>query len=279
MSLRFCNLGSGSSGNASYVEADGFGVLLDVGLGPRRLTRGLTGAGVAWEQVRAAVLTHAHGDHWSDKTLKLLLTRRITLYCHRAQRPTLRRLSFFFPLLEKAGLVADFEAEAIELGPCRWLPFEVSHDDEPTSGFRVESPAGSLGYAADLGTWTEAIAGHLCNVDILAVEFNHDVAMQRSSGRPAMLIDRVLGDRGHLSNEQAARLVTRVMSDSEPGCTKHLVLLHLSQQCNDPRLARAAAAQAIARHGTVIHVARPNSAGPMLTGRRRVVQAMLPGWE
>lgn len=287
MPLHFCSLGSGSSGNASYLQADGYGLLLDVGLGPRRLAKGLADANGAWEQVHTAVLTHTHSDHWTDATLKQLLQRRITLHCHRRHVPTLRRQSTYFALMEKAGLAESFiESQAIELGPLRCLPFEVPHDDEPTCGFRIDGPAGSLGYAADLGCWTKEIANHLLDVDILAVEFNHDVAMERNSGRSPMLIDRVLGERGHLSNEQAAELVTHVLKHTEPGRTRHLMLLHLSRQCNHPRLAFEAAKEATAKHGRgiAIHVARHNAAGPVLTAGRRprvpvATQPLFPGWD
>ncbi len=289
MPLRFCVLGSGSSGNASYLEAAGFGLLLDVGLGPRRLAKGLAAAGAGWHQVHAAVLTHTHGDHWTDNMLKHLLERRISLHCHERQAASLRRQSGFFGLLERAKLVSHYaDTKQLEVGPFCCTPFEVPHDDEPTYGFRIDGPAGSLGYAADLGSWTHAIARHLCDVDILAVEFNHDVALERSSGRSPLLIDRVLGDRGHLSNNQAAELVMHVLKHTEPGRTRHLVLLHLSRQCNHPRLAHAAAAEAIEKHGRGIniHVAHQNAASPVLTTGRRLklrvhslhAQPLLPGW-
>lgn len=294
MTLRFCVLGSGSSGNASYLEADDFGVLLDVGLGPRRLAKGLAAAGASWERVRAAILTHTHGDHWNSNTLKHLLKRHIPLHCHREQAASLRRQSMLFRALERANLVCGYDAlRPIKLGALDCLPFAVPHDDEPTCGFRIEGPAGTLGYAADLGNWSERIARYLCDVDILAVEFNHDEAMERRSGRSRMLIDRVLGDHGHLSNDQGAGLVAHVLRNTEPGRMRHVVLLHLSRQCNHPRLAHAAAEAALRRHGRgiEIHVARHNAASAVMTANRRpgsrsqlvadvpARQPMLPGWE
>jgi phosphoribosyl 1,2-cyclic phosphodiesterase len=294
MTLRFCVLGSGSSGNSSYLESDGFGVLLDLGLGARRLAKGLATANARWDRVRAAVLTHTHGDHWTRSTFRQLLKSRIPLYCHREQAATLRRQSKLFTALYEADLVHAYDAlRPLQIGPLQWLPFEVPHDDEPTCGFRIDGPAGALAYATDLGTWSERMARHLCDVDILAVEFNHDVKLQRSSGRPWMLIERALSDRGHLSNDQAAELLAHVLRNTEPGRMRHVVLLHLSQQCNHPRLAHAAAAAALGRHGKAIeiHVARHHAPSAVLTtGRRpggrcrleRLVpmrQAMLPGWE
>src|SRR4051812_22848573 len=82
MALRFTVLASGSAGNASLVEVNGFGVLLDVGLGPRQLAGRLAAAGASWQDVRAVLLTHTHSDHWNDRTLTYLHRRGIPFYCH-----------------------------------------------------------------------------------------------------------------------------------------------------------------------------------------------------
>ena len=104
---------------------------------------------------------------------------------------------------------------------CRPLP--VRHDGGATFGFRLEGgrdlfgQAAAVGYVADLGCWDDDLAGGLADVDLLAVEFNHDVAMEYASGRSPRLIDRVLGDEGHLSNAQGAGLVRAVLARSETG--------------------------------------------------------------
>src|SRR5262245_45406291 len=225
MSLRFCVLGSGSSGNASYLETDGFGVLLDIGLGPRRVARGLADAGADWGNVRAAVLTHTHGDHWHDATFRLLLRRRIPFHCHQRHADVLKRYSATFAELHDAGFVRIYEIDQpVTLGPLSGLPFAVPHDDEPTCGFRIHGSAGTLGYVADLGSWTEEIVRLLCDVGVLAVVFNHDVQLERGSGWTMMLIDRVFGNLGHVSNPQVVELVAGVLRRGEPGCTRHLVL-------------------------------------------------------
>jgi phosphoribosyl 1,2-cyclic phosphodiesterase len=82
-------------------------------------------------------------------------------------------------------------------------------------------------------------------VDLLALEFNHDVEMQRSSGRHPMLIARCLGDEGHLSNEQAAELLSETIRRSTARRLRQLIQLHLSRQCNRPSLAQAAAQSVI----------------------------------
>ena len=83
---------------------------------------------------------------------------------------------------------------------------------------------------------------------MLALEFNHDVALQWASGRSPSLIQRVLSDDGHLSNEQAAALVDQMLGLAGTERLQHLVQLHLSRDCNRPDLAIAAVQQVFERH-------------------------------
>jgi phosphoribosyl 1,2-cyclic phosphodiesterase len=276
MGLRFTVLASGSGGNATLVEADGFGVLIDAGLGPRQLARRLAAAGRSWAAVHAVLLTHTHSDHWRDRTFALLHRYHIPLYCHLDHHRGLHTYSPAFPALLAAGLVRPFEpGQEIELAPnlrCQALP--VRHDSDATFGFRLEGGAtnlfgdtASVGYVADLGTWDLALAERLANVDLLAVEFNHDVAMEYASGRSSLLIARVLGDHGHLSNAQASEFVQAVLQRSEAGRLRHLVQLHLSRDCNRPLLAREAARAVLAqmRADVALHTALQDEPLPTLT--------------
>jgi phosphoribosyl 1,2-cyclic phosphodiesterase len=302
MGLRFTVLASGSGGNASLVEAGSVGVLIDAGLGPRLLATRLKAAGLSWDAVGVVLLTHTHSDHWKDATLAEMARRGIPFFCHPDHHTVLRTYSDGFLNLTAAGLVCSFAAgEDFEPAPglrCRPLP--VRHDGGATFGFRLEGAPDllgnkpALGYVADLGCWDEDLAAGLAGVDLLAVEFNHDVHMQYASGRMPRLIERVLGDDGHLSNEQAAGLVRAVLERSPAGRVQHLVQLHLSRDCNLPALARAAA-KAV-RDGLAapfeIHTAEQNAVGTTLSlkaagvpARRRTArrpaaaEPWLPGFE
>jgi phosphoribosyl 1,2-cyclic phosphodiesterase len=260
--LRFTVLASGSAGNATLVEADGFGVLIDAGLGPRQLGARLATVGLSWSAVQAVLLTHTHSDHWKDATLLHLQRRSVPLYCHTAHHTVLLTYSDGFVALHNAGLVRSFAAhEAFDLAPglrCRPLP--VRHDGGATFGFRLDGTADlfghryALGYVADLGCWDGTLADQLADVDLLAVEFNHDVDLQHASGRMPRLIERVLGDEGHLSNTQAAALVRAVLERSTTGRLRHLVQLHLSRDCNRPGLARESARGVLAALGLSLTV-------------------------
>ncbi len=180
------------------------------------------------------------------------------------------------------NLVRSYDIdEAVVIHPClRCRPLPVRHDCGATFGFRLETTAGLFGtpvamaYAADLGSWTAELADGMANVDALALEFNHDVDMQYSSGRSPMLIHRVLGDYGHLSNQQAADLLGEVLRRTEPGRLRHVIQLHLSRDCNRQHLAQEAAMAVLPQTGDIaVHTARPDKPGETLilggeTGRK-----------
>src|SRR6266702_3989508 len=105
MPLRFTVLASGSSGNASVLQADGFGVLIDAGLGPRLLSARLAAVGLHWHHGHGALLTHTHSDHWKEKSLVHFGRRRIPLYCHAEHHATLHEFSRAFATLHLAQLV------------------------------------------------------------------------------------------------------------------------------------------------------------------------------
>lgn len=287
-------LASGSSGNAALLEADGMDVLIDVGLGPRQLAVRMATVGVSWPRIRAVVLTHTHGDHWNNRVFAQLLRMRIPVWCHAEHLDVLRRHCKSFAAMHRAKLFHVYHADStFRLSSFLWCqPLAVQHDSGATFGFRFDGRANlfhsgwSLGYVADLGIWDDALADSLTNVDLLALEFNHDVAMQRASGRSAWLIDRVLGDHGHLSNEQAAALVSDVLRRSAPGRLRRLVQLHLSRQCNRPHLASTAARSALASstagfepvRDILIHTAEQAVASPRFGAEPEPVASDKTAW-
>ena len=272
MSVQFAVLASGSRGNSTLVSGRGAGLLIDVGIGPRAIAERLESVGSSWSRISAVVLTHTHSDHVDTATFAELARRDVAFHCHHGHRAELAA-DPGFQKLEAAGLIRCYDDHPFLIASgLRLEPIELRHDGGPTFGFRIEAPLERreppvcIGYIADTGCWSETIADSLTGVDLLGVEFNHDPQMQRSSKRPEFLIERNLSDDGHLSNRQGALLLEAVVNRSRDRAPRHVVLLHLSEQCNQPELALGAAREALRASGRQadVHAARQCPAFPNL---------------
>jgi phosphoribosyl 1,2-cyclic phosphodiesterase len=309
MACRFTVLASGSSGNAAFLEADGFGLLIDCGIHPRQLTGRLREIGSGWDRIDAAILTHTHGDHWKEMTLADFRSREIPIYAHAEHWDQLATCSHSYDPLRKAKLIRNYSADVtLELAPGLLVrPIAVSHDADPTFAFRIDrvDPLGltwSVGYASDLGCYSEELIEAFAGIDVLALEYNHDLKLERASRRPQFLIDRVLSDRGHLSNCQAAELTSAIAAKSGAGFPSYLVQLHLSRECNRRDLAahagkaslaashpdaevitaqQDAAAKSIplARHANSANRCLGRAGVKSLASRRPSTQPSLPGFD
>src|SRR5262249_8877488 len=155
------------------LEVDGFGLLLDAGLGPRQLAARLASVGASWKRVHAVLLTHTHTDHWKDRTLQQLHRLRIPLYCQADHHPDLLAYGSAFAARRRDGRVRPYlPEEELTLAPgLRCLPLRLRHDGAGTCGFRFEAAADMFGrpcalaYAADLGSWHDELARALAGVD------------------------------------------------------------------------------------------------------------------
>jgi phosphoribosyl 1,2-cyclic phosphodiesterase len=261
MTGRFTVLASGSSGNAALLETEGFGLLIDCGLQPRMLTGRLQEIQSGWDKIHAVILTHTHGDHWKDHTLAEFRSRKIPLYAHAAQLEELATCSELYEPLRHAKLLRSYShTSQLELtAGLKLRPIRVSHDADPTFAFRIDcldraGLAWSIGYASDLGCGSAELIEAFAGVDVLALEYNHELELERRSRRPQFLIDRVLSNRGHLSNCQAAELTTAIAARSGVGYPGHLVQLHLSKECNRPELASVAGRASLAAFNPLAEV-------------------------
>jgi phosphoribosyl 1,2-cyclic phosphodiesterase len=123
--------------------------------------------------------------------------------------------------------------------------------------FRIETDAGSLGFATDVGRVSDALVDLLRGVDLLAIESNYDRDMQIDSARPKFLKDRIMGGRGHLSTEECLEAVREIAFPDEPA---QVVLIHLSRDCNHPNVVRglwSRALPALAPRLAFAHHAQP----------------------
>ena len=227
--LRFSVLASSSQGNATVVSTGRVSVLVDAGISCLRLRKGLEECGITPQQVAGIFITHEHTDHTCGlgQFCKKFDTR---IYCS-------RYLSF--DMREAAPGTACTYLEpgaAVELEDLRITPFSVSHDAADPLGYLFESGGAKLGYVTDTGRIMRGMDELLAGVDALYLESNYDEEMLQNSGRPKRLIERITCASGHLSNVQACEFIRTV---GHPAL-RHLVLAHISPECNTPQIAAAA---------------------------------------
>ncbi|MBL8764348.1 MAG: MBL fold metallo-hydrolase [Phycisphaerae bacterium] len=224
---RLCVLASGSSGNCSVLVSQHSGrrsvCLIDLGLSPRRTSAALAKLGLWLSDVTDVLLTHLDIDH-CQPAWAAALPADAHVHIFRGHVPEAERTGMLARPLRV--FTSDFELSCgAEVSPLR-----MPHDLEGVIAFRLNWPRSSLGFATDLGRVTDGLVGHLAGVDVLAIESNYDPMMQRRAARPEFLKRRIMGGSGHLSNAQAAEAAQRIAPRD------HVVLLHLSRQCNDPEL-------------------------------------------
>jgi phosphoribosyl 1,2-cyclic phosphodiesterase len=246
--IRFKSLGSGSSGNATLIQArcgtQLVHLLVDCGLGIRELDKRLGAAGMAAESLDAIFITHEHGDHIGCAR-QLALRERIPVWMSAGTYDAIGRPDF-------AGLLRTAcDSEAIDLGAMQVRPFTVPHDAREPLQLSVGDGASRLGVLTDLGHVTAHVLEQLAGCASLMLECNHDEELLLASRYPPFLKRRVGGAWGHLANSAAASAAHALAGHG----LRQVVAAHLSEQNNRPELARAAVAAALGCQPHDIHVA------------------------
>lgn len=231
---------SGSEGNCLLVSCSGTHLLVDAGISTRRMKASLAQLGLAMDDITAILLTHDHTDHVCG--LATLCKHHPTpLY---ASAGTAAQLRYRFNLpTQRISTVRS--GETLQLGDCRVQVFPTSHDGHEGVDYRIDSDEGSIGILTDTGFVTDEAFDTLCGVDLLVLESNHDVEWLRSGPYPYYLKQRILGTRGHLNNDDAARFAVEMVRRG----TKELVLAHLSRENNTPARALDTTVQMLGIHG------------------------------
>lgn len=258
--MRVCTIASGSAGNCTYVGGGGVHVLIDAGVSCRRITLALKELGLTPEDLSAILITHEHSDHISGLAT---LTKKCAVPLY-AAGPTLDRLGEKLPL-GPGWLCPLAPGQRLTLGEMTVTPFATSHDAAASQGYRLAADGRAMALATDLGYVSEEVCRGVAGTDLLICETNHDVAWLRSGPYPYYLQERILGDRGHLSNEAGAELAAWAAAQG----TQTLILAHLSRENNTPARARQVVESKLRTYdlepGRDVHleVAMPDCPGPV----------------
>ena len=253
--MRFSVLGSGSRGNAVYIEAGNSSVLIDAGFSGKELQKRMETIGRDLADVNAICITHEHGDHINGAGV---VSRRyeipIIINGGTLEAASSKMGKLFGATIFSAG-------ESIEVGDLQIRSFCISHDTADPVGYVVSNGHKRLGYLTDTGKVSHLMARRLLSCQGIILEFNHDLEMLKDGPYPLPLQQRVRSSRGHLSNDDAADFLTELME----GEIREVVLAHLSEKNNTVELAREAARKRLLQWPAVnLHVARQDSAMSLL---------------
>lgn len=229
--MRLYSIASGSSGNCIYVGSDTTHLLVDTGISKKRTEEGLAAMDISMRDMDGILITHEHIDHIGGLGV---VSRKYDIPIY-ATKKTIEAILNTKSLGKiEPDLLHPIQAdEPFTIKDIRCNPMRISHDAADPVGYRFKCGTKQVAVATDMGTYTEYTVECLKGMDALLLEANHDVHMLQVGPYPYPLKQRILGDRGHLSNERSGQLLSRLLHDN----LKAIVLGHLSQENNLPQLA------------------------------------------
>ena len=238
--MRMAVLGSGSGGNATLVQSGSTFILIDAGLSAKQLVLRMASLGIKPEQLNAILLTHEHSDHARGVDV-LLRNRSIPVYAN-----ALTREALSYKMKSQIPWRVFRSGQDFDLGEINIQAFKIPHDAAEPVGFILKSNGTKLSMISDVGHITQLIRDQLKESHAIYVEANYDEhLLEADTKRPWSTKQRISSRHGHLSNHQTASLL------SEVACKKltHVMLSHLSSDCNCPELAARTISDSLASQG------------------------------
>ena len=237
--VKFCVLASSSSGNCTFIGTDRTRILVDAGLSRKETFQRLIDIGEKPDDLTGIVITHEHSDHVSGLISIARhfqrLGRPLPLYLSRLTAPTID-WGEFTPVVEHFQAGSSFSIGDIEVNT-----FTIPHDAIDPVGVGVRANGIKVCVVTDLGYMPDSVKVHVRGSDLLMLEANHDLDMLKVGPYPWSVKQRVMGRRGHLSNDVACDFIRKELDSS----VSTLILGHLSENNNHPEIVRLMATQAL----------------------------------
>lgn len=231
--VRFVSFGSGSSGNCYYLYTETDGLLIDAGIGYRTLRKGFNECGLSLSSIHNIIITHEHADH-VKAVGKVSEECGAPVYATATVHTGIERNCCVHTKISGSLVRTIHKGKTVGIGGFNVTPFDVPHDSLDNVGYSIECGGVTFCLVTDAGTVTNEIKRHIRAADYLVIEANHDVTMVEQGRYPRFLKERILSDRGHLSNDACGRTIAQCATYRLKG----VWLCHLSGENNDPDTAR-----------------------------------------
>lgn len=228
--IKYCSIGSGSSGNCHFIGCKNTNILIDAGLSGKKITNGLEKIDVDIKKINGIFVTHEHTDHIKGIGV---LSRRYNL-------PIFSNYKTWIAIRDVIGkidedMVMIFEnGKNYSLGDISISPFSIEHDASDPVGFSiVDESDEKISIATDIGEITDKVKENVSGSKLVVLESNYDKEMLLMGSYTYSLKKRVMSSTGHLSNEDAAKFAVDLIKSG----TERILLAHLSRENNFPALA------------------------------------------
>lgn len=228
--VKTCALRSGSSGNSIFIGSGETRILVDAGVCCRTIEESLAEIGEEAAKLSGILVTHEHTDHIAG--IGVIMRRyHVPVYANKAtwhaMRTTIGKID------EKLIRVLDTSREIV-IGDLAVTSFTTPHDAVASVGYRIETAQGAVSVFTDIGSLQEELLQSVAGCRIVYIEANYDHNMLMAGGYPAVLKQRIVSSYGHLSNDDCATAVCRLLESG----TGEFVLSHISKDNNYPELAQ-----------------------------------------
>lgn len=240
--MKFCSLYSGSSGNSIFIASDNAKVLIDAGLAGKKIDDALKHIGEESSSIDGIFITHEHIDHIKGVGV---LSRKYDIPIY-ANDNTWAVMEKNIGRIKEHNIRIMDRRSSITINDLEIRSFNIPHDAIAPVGYTVSYAGKSASVVTDFGVFTEEIRDNIIDSDIILLESNHDVNMLRMGPYPYKLKLRVLGENGHLSNEDCGSAIVSLLKNDKK---KQIVLGHLSGTNNHPDLAYQTVVDVLSANG------------------------------
>ncbi|MCQ2969855.1 MAG: MBL fold metallo-hydrolase [Clostridium sp.] len=248
--MKFCSLYSGSSGNSIFIASNNTKILIDAGLPGKKIDDALKYIGEEASSIDGIFITHEHIDHIKGVGV---LSRKYDIPIY-ANNNTWAVMKKNIGKIKEDNIRVMDRRSSVTINDLEIRSFNIPHDAIAPVGYTVSCDGKSASVVTDFGVFTEEIRDNIIDSDIILLESNHDVNMLKMGPYPYNLKLRVLGENGHLSNDDCGNAILNLLKNNKK---KHIMLGHLSGTNNHPDLAYQTIADILSTNGISIgeHVA------------------------
>jgi len=228
--MKFCSLYSGSTGNSLFVQGEDTKILIDAGVSAKKIIEALESIDVDIKEINGILITHEHIDH--IKSIGTLAKKyNIPIYANLGTWNGVENEKSVIKIEEKNYFKIG---EKFEIGDLKINSFSTSHDAMDSCGFTIENDNKKISIATDLGEMTNEVMSNLKTSKFVLLESNYEPEVLRYCGYPYSVKTRIAGKKGHLSNSEAGKTISKLIENG----LGNVMLGHLSKESNFPELAQ-----------------------------------------